>query len=55
MIDSRAEPVAFSIGADGTTEVHLTAHDLEGKLLFDKMGRHAFRLENGLIRRFDIR
>jgi hypothetical protein len=53
--DSRAEPVAFSIGADGTTEVHLTAHDLEGKLLFDKMGRHAFRLENGLIRRFDIR
>ena len=56
-IDSRAEPVGFSIGADGTTEVevHLTARDLKGDLLFDKMGRHIFRIENGLIRRFDIR
>jgi ketosteroid isomerase-like protein len=56
-IDSHAEPVGFSIGADGTTEVevHLTARDLEGTPLFDKMGRHVFRIENGLIRRFDIR
>jgi ketosteroid isomerase-like protein len=56
-IDSHAEPVGFSIGADGTTEVevHLTARDLEGKPLFDKMGRHVFRIGNGLIRRFDIR
>jgi hypothetical protein len=31
MIDSHAEPVGFSIGADGTTdvEVHLTARDLK--------------------------
>ena len=57
MIDPRAEPVGFSIGAEGTTdvEVHLTARDLKGNLLFDKMGRHIFRIENGLIRRFDIR
>jgi ketosteroid isomerase-like protein len=51
------EPVGFSIGAGGTTdvEVHLTARDLKGNLLLDKMGGHIFRIENGLIRRFDIR
>jgi ketosteroid isomerase-like protein len=56
-IDSRAEPARFSIGADGTTdvEVHLTARDLKGNLLLDKMGVHVFRIEDGLIRRFDIR
>jgi hypothetical protein len=44
MIDSHAEPVGFSSGADGTTdvEVHLTARDLKGNLLFDKMGRPYF-------------
>jgi ketosteroid isomerase-like protein len=57
MIDSHAEPVGFSTGADGTTdvEVRLTARDLKGDLLFDKAGTHVFRIENGLIRRFDIR
>lgn len=56
-IDSHAQPRGFSSGADGTTdvEVHLTAHDLEGNLLFDEMGGHVFRIEDGLIRRFDIR
>lgn len=55
-IDSHAEPVGFSI-ADGTAnvEVHLTARDLEGNVLFDKMGEHIFHIEDGLIRRFDIR
>jgi hypothetical protein len=35
-----AEPVGFSIGADETAdvEVHLTARDLNGNLLFEKMG-----------------
>jgi hypothetical protein len=57
MINSRAEPIGFSIGEDGTVnvEVHLTARDLNGILLFDKMGGHIFRIEDGLIRRFDIR
>jgi hypothetical protein len=56
-IDSRAEPAAFAVGADGTmeVEVHLTAHDLDGNVLFDTMGHHIFRIEDGLIRRFDIR
>ena len=57
MIDAHAKPVGFSIGADGTTsvEVHLTARDRKGNLLFDKIGVHVFRIEDGLIRRFDIR
>jgi ketosteroid isomerase-like protein len=57
MIDSRAEPIGFSSGADGTVdvEVHLSARDLKGDSLFDEMGVHIFRIEDGLIRRFDIR
>ncbi len=57
MIDSRAEPIGFSIDEDRTVnvEVHLTARDLNGNLLFDKIGGHIFRIEDGLIRRFDIR
>jgi ketosteroid isomerase-like protein len=56
-IDSHAKPVGFAAQADGTTdvEVQLTARDLKGNLLFDKMGSHVFRIENGLIQRFDIR
>jgi ketosteroid isomerase-like protein len=56
MIDSHAEPVGFSI-VDGTAnvEVHLTTRDLKGNLLFDKMGGHIFQIEDGLIKRFDIR
>jgi ketosteroid isomerase-like protein len=57
MIDPHVEPVAFSNGADGEVivEVHAVVRDLDGKLLQDKMVGHVFRIENGLIRRFDIR
>lgn len=57
MMDSHVSPAGFSSGVDGTidVEVHLTARDLEGNLLFDKMNGHIFRMEDGLIRRFDIR
>jgi len=57
MIDSRADPAGFSAGADGTidVQVHLTARDLKGNLLFDTMGHHIFRIEDGLIKRFEIR
>jgi ketosteroid isomerase-like protein len=56
-IDSHVKPVGFSIEADGTiaVDVHLTARDLEGNVVFDKMGVHVFRIEDGLITRFDIR
>jgi ketosteroid isomerase-like protein len=57
MVSPHVEPVAFSPGQDGETiiEVHQVVHDNIGHLLVDKMVGHVFRLENGLIRRFDIR
>jgi len=56
-MDSRAEPIDFSIGETGTVhvEVHLTARDSSGNLLFDTRAAHVFQIEDGLIRRFDIR
>ena len=55
-MDSRAQPLAFHEGADGTTrvEVHLMARDSQGDVLFDTKAGHVFRIEEGLIRRFDI-
>jgi ketosteroid isomerase-like protein len=57
MMDSRAEPIGFSIGEDGTAyvEVHVTARDRNGNVLFDEKAGHVFQIEDGLIRRFDIR
>ncbi len=56
-IESRADPVGISIGENATieVEVHLTARDREGNVVFDKMATHVFQMEDGLIRRFDIR
>ena len=57
MIDPRVEPVAFAQGpqAEEIVEVHQVVRDLKGNLLGDKMVGHIFRVENGRIRRFDIR
>ncbi len=57
MIDPHVEPAGFSASADGTTDVnvHATVRDLKGKVLSDNMVGHIFRIEDGLIRRFDIR
>jgi ketosteroid isomerase-like protein len=57
IIDPHVEPASFSAGADGATnvEVHQTVRDLKGSVLSDKMVGHIFRIEDGLIRRFDIR
>jgi len=56
-LDPRVEPVEFSRGGDGETiiEVHQVVHDKAGQLLADRRVGHIFRLEEGLIRRFDIR
>ena len=53
----RVEPTAFSTGADGESivEVHQTVRDLQGAVLVDQMVGHIFRIEDGLITRFDIR
>jgi hypothetical protein len=57
MVDPHVEPVEFSRGPDGEllVEVHSIVHDLNGNLLADKLVGHVFRLENGLVQRFDIR
>lgn len=56
-INPHVEPTAFSRGPEGEhiVEVHQVVHDLDGKLLMDQMVGHIFRIEDGLVRRFDIR
>jgi ketosteroid isomerase-like protein len=57
MVDPHVDPVGFSVGPDWEiiVEVHQVVHDLEGGLLADQMVGHIFRVENGRIKRFDIR
>jgi len=57
MIHPHVEPVEFTRGPDGeiVVEVHQVVRDLEGNLLVDQMVGHLFRMENGLVTRFDIR
>jgi len=57
MIDPHVDPVAISKGQDGEVviEVHQVVRDLDGKLLADLMVGHIFRIEDGMVRRFDIR
>jgi len=57
MVDPHVEPVAFAEDqkAEVIVEVHQVVRDLKGNLLADKMVGHIFQLENGLVKRFDIR
>jgi hypothetical protein len=57
MIDPHVDPVGCTTSSAGeiVVEVHQIVRDLAGKLLSDKLVDHVFRIENGLIRRFDIR
>ena len=57
IVDSHVDPVGFSVGPDGEIiiEVHQVVHDLAGSLLVDQSVGHIFRVENGQIKRFDIR
>ncbi len=57
MIDPHVEPVSFSRGEDREVivEVHQVVRDLQGNLLADKTVGHVFRIEDGLVTRFDIR
>jgi ketosteroid isomerase-like protein len=56
-IDTRAEPVRMFTDEGGAihVEVRLTARDRAGNVVFDEIGVHVFRVENGLVTRFDIR
>jgi ketosteroid isomerase-like protein len=57
MVDPHVDPVGFSVGPDGEiiVEVHQVVHDLAGHLLVDQTVGHIFRVEDGRIKRFDIR
>jgi hypothetical protein len=57
LIDPHVEPTGFATAPDGNivVEVHQTVRDREGTLLSEKAVGHIFRLEDGLITRFDIR
>jgi ketosteroid isomerase-like protein len=57
MIDPHVEPLEFSEGPEGEliAEVHAVVRDLNGTPLVDQMVGHLFRIENGLVKRFDIR
>lgn len=57
MVDPHVTPVAFSTIPDGqvVVEVHQIVRNLQGDVLVDQMVGHIFRIENGLIKRFDIR
>jgi ketosteroid isomerase-like protein len=57
ILDPHVEPMSFSYDPEGevVVEVHQVVHDLAGNLVADKMVGHVFRIENGLVKRFDIR
>jgi hypothetical protein len=51
----RAVRVRFRPEGELVVEVHQVVLDLNGNLLADQMVGRVFRIENGLIERFDIR
>jgi ketosteroid isomerase-like protein len=57
IVDPHVEPLEFSKGPEEeiAIEVHQVVRDLNGNLLADQLVGHVFRMEEGLVRRFDIR
>ena len=57
MVDPHVEPVTIKQGEDGVwvVEVHQVVKNLEGNVLVDAVVEHAFLLEDGLVKRFDVR
>ncbi len=56
MVNPNVQPKNFATRPNGTVEVDVQqrVRDLNGDLLSDKIVRHIFEIENGLIKRFDI-
>lgn len=56
-INPSVEPVGFDMDEDGRTvvKVHTVVRDLDGNLLVDGMVEHVYVVEDGLIRRMEIR
>jgi len=57
MMDPHVEPVGFATNEAGDTvvSVHQVVRDLDGKVLIDQMVTHVYHMEDGLIRRMEIR
>jgi len=57
IIDPHVEPMHFVAGEAGMVEVevHQLVRDHEGNTLADRMVGHVFHVEDGVVRRFDIR
>jgi len=57
LIDPWVEPVKVASDQDGCilVEVHQVVRNLAGDILKDQMVRHAYVIENGRIKRMDIR
>ena len=56
VIDPHVEPLKIAKAADGSlvVDVHQVVKNLEGQTLIDETVKHAFRLDGGRVRRFDI-
>jgi len=57
IINPKVEPIKFEMENDGriNVTVHQVVHDMEGKLLLDKMIHHIYTIEDGLIRTMEIK
>ncbi len=57
MIDSQVKPIGFKTHADGRVEVnvHQVVRDLAGNLLSEQMVQHIYTLQDGLVRKMEIR
>jgi hypothetical protein len=56
VIDPHVEPLKIARAADGSlvVDVHQVVKNLEGQTLIDETVKHAFRLDDGHVQRFDI-
>ena len=56
MIDPHVEPVRYSRDERGwiVLDVHTVVRDLAGAVIVDEMVRHAYLIEDGLVRRMEI-
>ena len=56
-IDPRVEPRSFRTDAEGriSISVHAIVRDLTGKVLSDQTVEHVYEMQDGLVRRMEIR
>jgi ketosteroid isomerase-like protein len=57
LMDPHVKPVGFDAEEDGSVAVtvHQTVRDLTGKVLVDRLVEHVYQIQDGLIRKMDIR